>query len=125
MTRNNDAFPVFSIVYNILAIPYNFLMGFVVGLAAPVAATAGIVAGIRLLTGKVPFLSQGQDEVGERFLTLRLVPAEEAGDLYYAEKDRISEELGDFQAEIRAIIEEARGEIAEAAPEDIEIVAEE
>jgi hypothetical protein len=124
MTRNNDAFPVFSIVYNVLAIPYNFLIGFVVGLAAPVAAIAGIVAGIRLLTGKVPFLSHGQDETGERILTLRLVPAEEAGDLYYAEKDRLTEELGDFQAEIRAIIEEARGGGAEAAPEETGTVVE-
>jgi len=124
MTRNNDAFPVFSIVYNVLAIPYNFLIGFVVGLAAPVAAIAGIVAGIRLLTGKVPFLSHGQDEAGERILTLRLVPAEEAGDLYYAEKDRLTEELGDFQAEIRTIIEEARGGGAEAAPEEMGTVVE-
>ena len=40
MPSDERSFPVFSLVYNTLAIPYNFFLGFVVGVAAPVAAIA-------------------------------------------------------------------------------------
>jgi hypothetical protein len=54
MSRNDGEFPVFSILYNIFAIPTNLLIGFVVGVVAPVAAIAAMVAGVRLLTGDDP-----------------------------------------------------------------------
>jgi hypothetical protein len=110
MTRSKDGFPVFSVLYNLIAIPYNFLIGFVVGVAAPIAAIAGIVAGIRLLTNKVPFLNQIGDADGDTMLTLKLVPVDQALDLYTEEKDRLFDELSDFQAEIKAIINEARAQ---------------
>lgn len=110
MTRNDEGFPVLKLLYNVVAIPYLFFIGFVVGIAAPVAAIAGVVAGVRLLTGKVPFLSQSEDVEGERTLNLRLVPPEEVSDLFAEQKEKISTDLADFQAEIKSIIEEARAE---------------
>ena len=69
-------FSGFGLVIDILSIPYNLLSGFVVGALVPVAAIAAIVAGIRLLTGKMPYLSpQGGEE--ERYLTLTLMPPED------------------------------------------------
>ncbi|MBU1746265.1 MAG: hypothetical protein KKA73_01120, partial [Chloroflexi bacterium] len=79
MSNRDRSLPAFSIVYNIFAVPYNFLFGFVVGLVAPLAAIAAMVAGVRLLTGRVPFpfLTQKGEEQ-ERYLSLSLVPMEEA-----------------------------------------------
>ena len=111
----NDRFPAFSIVYNVFAIPFNFVMGFVVGLLAPVAAIAAVVAGVRLLTGKVPFLSLGQDEgEEERHLALELVEPDRVGDLFAVERQKVEDELAGLQAEIRAIIEESRAKAQEA-----------
>ena len=61
MARNKNGFPAFSLIFSIFAIPCNFLIGFIVGVGAPAAAIAGIVAGIKLLTGKVPFVDQAAD----------------------------------------------------------------
>jgi hypothetical protein len=118
MTRNDDGFPVLGLLYNVVAIPYLFFIGFLVGIAAPLAAIAGVVGGIRLLTGKVPFLSQSEDVDGERMLNLRLVPPEQVGDLFAEQKDKISGDLAEFQAEIKSIIEEAQAEGAEAPLEE-------
>ena len=118
MTRNDEGFPVFKLLYNVVAIPYLFFIGFVVGIAAPVAAVAGVVAGVRLLTGKVPFLSQSEDVEGERTLNLRLVPPEDVSELFAEQKEKISTDLADFQAEIKSIIEEARAEGAQISLEE-------
>jgi hypothetical protein len=118
MTRNDEGFPVFKLLYNVVAIPYLFFIGFIVGIAAPVAAIAGVVAGVRLLTGKVPFLSQSEDVEGERTLNLRLVPPEDVSELYAEQKEKISTDLADFQAEIKSIIEEARAEGAQISLEE-------
>lgn len=118
MTRNDEGFPVFKLLYNVVAIPYLFFIGFVVGIAAPVAAIAGVVAGVRLLTGKVPFLSQSEDVEGERTLNLRLVPPEDVSELFAEQKEKISTDLADFQAEIKSIIEEARAEGAQISLEE-------
>jgi hypothetical protein len=111
----NDRFPLLSIIYNVFAIPYNFFMGFVVGFLAPVAAIAAVVAGVRLLTGKVPFPSLGQDEgEEERHLALELVDPDRVGDLFAVERKKVEHELSGLQAEIRAIIEESRAKAQEA-----------
>ena len=94
-------------------------------MGAAVAGIAGIVAGIRLLTNKVPFLSQAEDADGDTILTLKLVPTEDAVGLYTEEKDRLADELGDFQTEIKAIIEEAQAMGAPEAVEEVEVFVEE
>jgi hypothetical protein len=114
---NRESFPVFSVVYNVLAIPYNFMSGFIVGLAAPIAAIAAMVAGVRLLTGKVPFLGTLEDTEGERRIALTLVPEGEVGPLFEEQKEKIGGDLAKMQAEIKAIIEEARIEV-EVPPEE-------
>ena len=114
---SNKSFPVFGFVYNIFVIPYLFVIGFVVGLLAPIAAIAGIVAGVRMLTGKVPFLSPVQDESGEQQLVLKLVSEEEVGPLFEEQKEKIGGDLGKMQAEIQAIIEGVQAEAKAAAEE--------
>lgn len=99
----------FDAIGQVLAIPCNFLSGFFTGLVGPAVAIAGIVAIIRLVTGKVPFLSQMQDaDDGTRRLSLELVDPEQVGVLFDEHKDRIATELGDLQAEIKSIIEQAK-----------------
>lgn len=107
MTNRVRSFPVLSILYTILAIPVNLLTGFVVGVAAPLAAIAAVVFGVRFLTGKMPFLSLEQVEE-ERRLSLHLVPADEAGQLFAAEKEKVLDELGPFADEMKAVIEASK-----------------
>jgi hypothetical protein len=113
---NDKSFPAFSIAYNMFAIPYNFLIGFVVGIAAPVAAVGAIVAGIRLVTGKVPypFLVEEEDQ---RHLALKLVNPAEVEGIFAEQKEQIGGELIQMQAEIRSIVEETKAEAVEAAEE--------
>jgi len=113
--RDDSALSVFNIVYSIFAIPCNFAIGFIIGVAAPVAAIGAMVAGVRLLTGKVPFLTSVEDKEGERHLSLALVSQEEVGSLFEAQKEQIGGDIGRMKAEIQAIIEEARAEAQEAA----------
>jgi hypothetical protein len=115
--RNERSFSVWGVVYNILTIPCNFISGFVVGLAAPVAVIAAIVSGVRLLTGKVLFLSPVEDEQGEKRLHLHLVPADQAGDLFREQKEKIGTDLGSLRDEIRAVIEEARADAVSSQQE--------
>jgi len=122
MSQNKDrSFPLWSILYNLFAIPCNLLTGFVVGVAAPVAAIAAMVVGIRLITGKVPFPTPVQGEGEERRLSLELVPPEQASELFAEQKERIGADFGKLQAEIKAIVEEAKAEAqaeGEEAPEE-------
>ena len=108
MTSDEKSFPVFSLIIDAVAIPYNFFAGFVVGVAAPIAAIAAIVLGVRFLTGKMPFLSLRQEEEDERQLAIELVSPEVAADLYTAEKKKIMDELSSFRDEMKAMIEEAQ-----------------
>jgi hypothetical protein len=126
MPRSNEGgFPVLSLAYNIVAIPYNFFIGFLVGVAAPVAAIAAIVGGVRLLTGRVPFLSLKRDaEAGQRRLELELVAVDEVEGLFQTQKEQISGELGSLQAEIRSIIEEAQAQGAPAVEAEAEAESE-
>lgn len=121
MSSRDSGFPVFSIVYGIFAIPFNFLFGFIVGLVAPVAAIAAVVAGIRLLTNKVPFLTPVESEGGERMLTLRLVPEEEVGPLFEEQKELIGGDIVKMRDEIQAIVQQARTEAQAPGQEDVVI----
>jgi hypothetical protein len=107
-----------GVVFDILAVPCNLLSGFITGLVAPVAAIAAMVGIVRLLTGKVPFLGQvWEDEEGGRHLSLRLVPPEQVAELFAEQKEEIGGDLTKMQADLKAIIEEARGEAQEEASE--------
>jgi hypothetical protein len=108
MTRQEHSIPGLSIAYNIFAIPYNFLLGFIVGLAAPVAAIAAMLAGVRFLTGRMPFLSLGPEtDADERQLSFELVPAEDARGRFDEEKQRILDDLDGLRKEIKSLVEEA------------------
>jgi hypothetical protein len=99
------------VVLDILAVPYNFLSGFFLGLIAPLAAIAAVVAGIRLLTGQVPFLGEiAEGEAGGRQLSFKLVPPDQARQLFETQKAQIGGDLGRMRAELQAIIEEAKAD---------------
>ena len=109
MRSKDGEFPVFSLLFNVFAIPCNFIIGFLVGLAAPVAAIAAMVAGVRFLTGRVPFLRLGEDpETDERRLSLELVPTDEVEELFAVEKEKVMDDLGGLRDQIKTMIEEAR-----------------
>lgn len=110
MSRNDGGFPVFSVLYNMFAIPYNFLIGFFVGVVAPAVAIAAMIVGVRLLTGKVPFLTPEEDDEGEERLSISLVPENQVGELFKEQKEKIGGDLRKMQAEIKAIIEEPTAE---------------
>jgi hypothetical protein len=108
MTRQKRSIPASSIA-SIFAVPYNFLVGFFVGLTAPVAVIAAMLAGVRLLTGRMPFLSLGPEtDAEERNLSLELVPAEDARERFDAEKQRILNDLEALGLEIKRVIEESK-----------------
>jgi hypothetical protein len=103
------------ILYNVLAIPVNFFAGFLVGAAGPVAAIAAMVFGVRFLTGKMPFLSLSPEEgQGERHLAVELIEAEQAGDRFAAEKQKVVDDLGSLRDELKALMEEAKAQQAAA-----------
>jgi hypothetical protein len=117
--RNDKPVPALSGILQAFAIPGNFFAGFVTGLVAPVAAVAAVVAGIRLLTGKVPFLGHvrvGQE--GERHLSFKLVSPDQVGDLFAEQKEQIGGELGKIKAEIQVLIEEAKANAQTAGQEE-------
>lgn len=114
--RSQSSTESWDMVVDVLAVPYNFLSGFFVGLIAPVAAIAAVVAGIRFLTGQVPYLGEiAEAEAGDRQLSFKLVPPDRARELFEEQKVQIGGDLGKMRADIQAIIEEARAEAAAAA----------
>jgi hypothetical protein len=117
MSDNGRTFPVLTLVYNLFAIPYNFFIGFLVGVATPVAAIAAMVFGIRFLTGKMPFPSLRQ-EAGEeeRRLSVELVSPDAIEGLYASERQKIMDELSSLRAEFKAMKEKAAAEEADEAP---------
>ena len=115
--RNEQSGPLSGVFVQLLAIPFSFLAGFVTGLVLPVAAIGAVVAGIRLVTGMVPFLGEVlTDEEGGRALSFRLVPQDQLGDLYAVHKEQIGGDLVKMKDEIQAIIQEA--ESRKAGPEE-------
>ena len=121
--QKQETYPGVSLLVDVLSIPYNLMSGFIVGAMVPVAAIAAIVAGIRLLTGKMPFLSPQEGEE-ERYLTLTLVAPEEAQERYAEQKEQIGGELGRLRTEIQNILQEARAETEEIVLEETEEVLE-
>lgn len=118
--RKSVSFPVLGTFVEVIAIPCNLFAGFITGLVAPVAAIAGAVALIRLVTGKVPFLGhiyEGED--GDRHLSFKLVAPEEAEGLFTEYKERFTDELGDLPAEIKSIIEDAQGQAGATAEGEV------
>jgi hypothetical protein len=101
--------PLSSVMMQLLVIPIGFLTGFMIALVLPVVAIGAVVAGIRFVTGMVPFLDEvSMDEEGERVLSLRLVPQDEVAGLYAGHKEQIGGDLVKMKTEIQAIMEEAQ-----------------
>jgi hypothetical protein len=116
--RKDKSGSLFGAIVQILTIPYIFLAGFVTGLVLPVAAIGAVVAGIRLVTGMVPFLGEvSVYEEGGRALSLRLVHPDQVGDLYAGHKEQIGGNLVKMKDEIQAIIEEAQSR--QAGPKEV------
>jgi hypothetical protein len=116
--RKEQGGPMSGVIVQLLAIPFGFLAGFATGLVLPLAAIGAVVAGIRLVTGMVPFLGEvSVDEAGGRALSLRLVPPEQVGSLYAGHKEQIGGDLVKMKDEIQAIIEEAEARQAGAEEE--------
>ena len=119
MSREDSSLSALGTISDVIAIPLNFLTGFVLGLIVPVASIAAIVAGIRFFTGQVPFLGDiSEDEEGGRHLSFGLVSPDQARVLFGEQKEQIGSELSQMKAEIQAIVEEARAEAGGAALEE-------
>jgi hypothetical protein len=102
--------------WHLFGLAYNLLAGFTVGLLAPVAGLAGMVGGVYLVTGKVPFLGHiYEDEAGRR-LSLKLVSPEEAQDLAVTYKEQFGDDWARMQEQIRALSQEAKAKTAQATP---------
>ncbi len=128
MSRGNDAsFPILSAILDILGTLCNFVSGFVLGLAAPLAAIVAIVAGIRYLTGQVPFLGDfSEDPEGGRQLSLQLMSTDEAKVAFEEHKEQIGGDLARMKEEIQIIIQEAKAESDASVPEEeVEVSVEE
>lgn len=109
MSSQDRSFPLLGVIYNLFSVPYNFFMGFAIGVLAPLGAIAAMVAGVRLLTGKFPFPSFVQDEdADERRVTLELMEPDRASELFAVQKEQLSGEFAKFQSEIKTLIEEAQ-----------------
>jgi len=94
-------------VLDLLGVPANLVAGFVVGVATPVAAIATLVAVVRMITGKVPFLSRVvPDENDTRQLLLGLVTPEEARVLWAEHKSSFGKPLEKLRLEIQSMAEQ-------------------
>ena len=114
LKRRKMSNPMSGIVGQFMAVPLGFLSGFATGLVLPVVAIGAVVAGIRFVTGMVPFLGEvSVDEGGERVLSLRLVPQDEVRNLYEGHKEQIGSDLVKMKDEIQAIMEEAQSRQAD------------
>ena len=119
MSHEDSSLSVLCTISDVIAIPLNFLSGFILGLIVPVAVIAAMVAGIRFFTGQVPFLGDiSEDEEGRRHLSFGLVSPDQAKVLFGEQKVQIGSEISQMKAEIQAIIEEARAEAEGAALEE-------
>ena len=119
MSHEDSSLSVLCTISDVIAIPLNFLSGFILGLIVPVAAIAAMVAGIRFFTGQVPFLGDiSEDEEGRRHRSFGLVSLDQAKVLFGEQKVQIGSEISQMKAEIQAIIEEARAEAEGAALEE-------
>jgi hypothetical protein len=77
--REKESTPALArYVEELTAVPRHFFLGWLAGLLAPVAALAGIVAGVYFLTRKVPFVSEIEEQEDGRRLVIKLVEPGEA-----------------------------------------------
>jgi hypothetical protein len=102
----------FSFLGTLGAIPLNFLAGLIVGLTAPLAVLAGVVGSVYLFTQKVPAISQvGADEAtGERSLTLKLMPPDEARAALEAPMAELKETWARLASELSAMASQTEHE---------------
>jgi len=110
-----SGFGVLGTIADVLAIPYNLMAGLILGFIAPIAAIAAMVAGVRLITGKMPFISMQKAPGQDRSLALNLIPPEQVKERFEEQKEELGEELSHMKQEIQAIIEEAKAEARRAA----------
>lgn len=106
---------VLGTIADVLAIPYNLMAGLILGFIAPIAAIAAMVAGVRLITGKMPFISMQKAPGQDRSLALNLIPPEQVKERFEEQKEELGEELSHMKQEIQAIIEEAKADARRAA----------
>ncbi len=77
--REKESIPALArYVEELTAVPRHFILGWLAGLLAPVAALAGIVAGVYFFTRKVPFVSGIEEQEDGRRLVIKLVAPDEA-----------------------------------------------
>ncbi len=77
--RDKESTPALArYVEELTTVPRHFFVGWLVGLLAPVAALAGIVAGVYFFTKKVPFISGIEEQEHGRRLVIDLVEPDEA-----------------------------------------------
>lgn len=65
-------------LWDLMAVPRSFAFGLLSGALVPAASLGGIIAGIYLLTGRLPFITQVDEEIGERRLIVELVDPDRA-----------------------------------------------
>jgi hypothetical protein len=70
-----------SFAGQVMGVPRSFAFGLLAGLLVPTAALAGVVAGVYLFTGKVPFVTEVVQGEEERHLIVKLVEPDEARSL--------------------------------------------
>jgi hypothetical protein len=100
--RKKEATPALvRFVDELTAVPRHFLLGWLVGILAPVAALAGIVAGVYFFTRKVPFVSGIEEQEDGRHLIIKLLEPDEARGLL----SRGGEAARAFGDEIRSELE--------------------
>jgi hypothetical protein len=102
--------------WHMAGLAYELLAGFTVGLLAPVAGLAGMVGGVYLLTGKVPFLGHIYEDETGRHLSLKLVSPQEAQELAVGYKEQFGDDWERMQQQIRELSEEAKARTAAATP---------
>ncbi|HEM61354.1 MAG TPA: hypothetical protein ENO24_03600 [Chloroflexi bacterium] len=90
-----------SFLDELTAVPRSFAFGWLVGIIVPLASLAGIVSGVYLLTRKVPFVTEIDEQDGGRRLVVQLVEPEQAKELLQRGRDAARE----FRDEIRAEVE--------------------
>lgn len=111
-SRTGKRPPSPSLLGTLGAVPLNFLAGLIVGLASPLAVLAGVVGSVYLFTQKVPAISlAGADETtGERSLTLKLMPPDEARAALEAPMAELKETWARLTSELTAMASQTEHE---------------
>jgi hypothetical protein len=91
-----------SVADELMAVPRNFMFGWLAGILIPVACLAGVVSGIYFLTRKVPFITEVAEIEGRRRLTLELVEPEEARALLQRGREAAQALRDEIRSEVEA-----------------------